>query len=202
MAHKATLLFQVRQLLQAQPTCRLQDMDLLELFRRQNNEAAFAELVRRHGPLVLGVCGRVLHNAHDADDVFQATFLVLARKADSIRKQGSLPSWLHGVAYRLALKCRAGTQRRRRQERPFLDYEGSTGNDAYRREVQAVLDEELQRLPEQQRAPLLLCYAEGKSQHEAARDLGWSRGTLKRRLERGRQILRDRLTRRGVTMSL
>jgi RNA polymerase sigma factor (sigma-70 family) len=201
MLHNTAMLSQVRRMLQMQQTRHVEDIHLLQLFLQHRDEDAFAELVRRHGPLVLGVCRRVLRDPHDADDVFQATFLVLARKADSIRKHASLPSWLHGVAYRLSLKCRAGTQRRREYEQPFLDHEQATRDDVAQRELRAVLDEELQRLPEQQRAPLLLCYAEGKSQDEAARELGWSRGTLKRRLERGREILRARLTRRGFGLS-
>jgi hypothetical protein len=114
----------------------------------------------------------------------------------------SLPSWLYGVAYRLSLKCRAAGERRRRKERPFVEHAHTTGDGLARRELRAGLDEELTRLPEQQRAPLLLCYAEGKSQEQAARELGWSRGTLRRRLERGRDILRRRLTRRGFGLGI
>src|SRR5260370_42523388 len=107
MSHESTAMFvEVRRMLQSEQTRSLQDSHLLDLFLKRRDEDAFAELVRRHGPLVLGVCRRVLSNPHDADDVFQATFLVFARKAESIRKHGSLSSWLHGVAYRLSLKCR------------------------------------------------------------------------------------------------
>lgn len=201
MSRNPAILSHVRRMLEMRQAQRLEDVRLLELFLERRDEEAFAEMVRRHGPLVLGVCRRVLRDPHDADDVFQATFFVFARKADSIRKHASLSSWLYGVAYRLSLKCRAGARRRHEREQPFLDHERETGDDVSRLERLAVLDEELQRLPERQRAPLLLCYAEGKSQDEAARELGWSRGTLKRRLERGRDILRDRLTRRGLALS-
>jgi hypothetical protein len=105
MSRTSATLSQVRRMLQTQQTRALEDVYLLQLFVCEQEHEAFAELVRRHGPLVLGVCRRVLHNLHDAEDVFQATFLVLARKARSIRKQGSLASWLHGVAHRLSLKC-------------------------------------------------------------------------------------------------
>jgi RNA polymerase sigma factor (sigma-70 family) len=196
----SALLSQVRRLLQTQQARGVEDIYLLQLFMYERDEEAFAELVRRHGPLVLGVCRRVLRNPHDADDVFQATFLVLARKARSIRKQGSLPSWLHGVAYRLSLKCQAAAQRRQAKERLLSDAQQPIRDDQAARELFCVLDEELHRLPEQQRLPLVLCYAEGKSQEEASRDLGWSRGTLKRRLERGRDVLRKRLTRRGFAL--
>jgi RNA polymerase sigma factor (sigma-70 family) len=202
MSHDpATLFTPVRRWLQTQQTRASEESRLLELFLNRRDEDAFAELVRRHGPLVLGVCRRVLRDPNDADDVFQATFLVLARKAGSIRRHASLGSWLHGVAYRLALKCRTSHQRRRQQELSFLDHEQATHDDFGGQELRMALDEELQRLPEKQRAPLLLCYAEGKSQAEAAHELGWSRGTLKRRLESGRDVLRSRLTRRGLTVS-
>ena len=173
---------------------------LLERFIHQRDEQAFAELVSRHGPLVFGLCRRLLGNVQDAEDVFQATFLVLARKAASIRKPESLSYWLHGVAYRLALKTRTENERRRSHERqaaPRLDY---VDTDLPWREVRALLDEELQRLPEKQRLALVLCYLEGLTQDEASRRLGWPRGTLKRRLEAGRERLRLRLTRRGVTL--
>jgi RNA polymerase sigma factor (sigma-70 family) len=178
----------------------LDDGRLLERFVNHQDQDAFAELVARHGPLVLGVCRRVLHDPHDADDVFQATFLVLARKARSIRKPGSLSCYLHGVAYRLALKLKASAGRRRALERRVPPAESKVDLDLSWREVRALIDEELQRLPENQRQPLVLCYLEGQTQDEAASQLGWSRGTLKRRLECGRERLRLRLSRRGVTL--
>jgi RNA polymerase sigma factor (sigma-70 family) len=176
------------------------DGQLLERFVQQRDEEAFAELVARHGPLVYGLCRRLLGHMQDAEDVFQATFLVLARKAAAIRKPPSLSCWLHGVAYRLALKARAETERRRFHEQQAQPLCATEDADLSWREVRGLLDEELQRLPEKQRLPLVLCYLEGLTQDEAARRLGWPRGTLKRRLEAGRERLRLRLTRRGVTL--
>jgi RNA polymerase sigma factor (sigma-70 family) len=157
-------------------------------------------LVARHGPLVFGLCRRVLRDAHDAEDVFQATFLVLARKAASIRKPASLSCYLHGVAYRLALKVKAQAARRRAHEQRVSPACGAEESDLSWHEVRALIDEELQRLPSTERLPLILCYLEGQTQDEAARQLGWPRGTLKRRLERGRERLRLRLSRRGVSL--
>lgn len=176
------------------------DGQLLERFVHQRDEAAFAELVARHGPLVFGLCRRLLGHVQDAEDVFQATFLVLARKAATIRRPQSLSCWLHGVAYRLALKARAETQRRRSHEQLAQPLGATADVDLSWREVCGLLDEELQRLPEKQRLPLVLCYLEGLTQDEASGRLGWPRGTLKRRLEAGRERLRLRLTHRGVTL--
>jgi RNA polymerase sigma factor (sigma-70 family) len=175
------------------------DRPLLERFLAHKDEAAFAALVERHGAMVLGVARNVLGHRQDAEDVFQATFLVLARKAGSVREQGSLGSWLHGVAYRLALKARSAAAARRRHEsgapgRP----PGISPDDLTWRELSAVLHEELERLPDRYRAPLVLCYLEGMTQDEAAEHLGLARGTLKGRLERARLILRGRLGRRGL----
>jgi RNA polymerase sigma factor (sigma-70 family) len=174
---------------------------LLQRFVRQRDEEAFARLVARHGRLVLGVCRRVLGDRHAAEDVFQATFLVLARRAAAIRKPGSLSSYLHGVAYRLALKVRGETERRRVRERRLPPPREAEEPDLSWREVRGLIDEELFRLPERLRLPLVRCYLEGETQDEAARRLGWPRGTLKRRLERGRDLLRTRLVQRGVTLS-
>jgi RNA polymerase sigma factor (sigma-70 family) len=176
------------------------DGRLLERFVLQRDEQAFAELMARHGPLVFGLCRRVLQNVQDAEDVFQATFLVLARKAATIHKPESLSCWLHGVAYRLALKAKAETQRRRFHEREAVSVRNSDEDDLSWREMRGVIDEELQRLPEKQRLPLVLCYLEGLTQDEAARRLNWPRGTLKRRLESGREKLRLRLTQRGISL--
>jgi RNA polymerase sigma factor (sigma-70 family) len=177
-----------------------EDGQLLKRFVHQRDEAAFAELVARHGPLVYGLCRRILGNVQDAEDVFQAAFLVLARKAATIRKPGSLSSWLHGVASRLALKARTEAERRRGHEQNVQPVRETEDVDLSWREVRGLIDEELQRLPEKQRLPLVLCYLEGLTQDEAARRLSWPRGTLKRRLEAGGERLRIRLTRRGVTL--
>jgi RNA polymerase sigma factor (sigma-70 family) len=180
----------------------LTDRQLLDRFARRGEETAFEALVRRHGALVLGVCRRLLSNRCDVEDVFQATFLVLARKAASIRWQDSVGSWLYSVAYRLALKCRVDAARRKvhEQQAAELPRADSLSEMAWR-ELRSVLDEELQRLPEKYRAPLLLCYLEGLTNEEAARQLGWPRGTVSGRLARARELLRLRLQRRGVSLS-
>jgi RNA polymerase sigma factor (sigma-70 family) len=203
MTHAASTTFtrRVHQLLGRHQARRNLDAELLERFVRAGDEIAFAELVRRHGPLVLGVCRRSLQCVHDAEDVFQATFLLLARKARSIRKKKSVASWLYGVARRLAWQMKKQSARRNERERQaVVAAPVSPSANAAWQELRAILDEELTRLPDKQRTPLLLCYLEGKTQDEASRELGWSRGTLKRRLERGRDLLRRRLVRRGLAL--
>jgi RNA polymerase sigma factor (sigma-70 family) len=192
---------QLRKLLAAQPSSQQSDAALLQRFVALREEAAFATLVERHGPMVLSVCRAVLRHAQDAEDVCQATFLILARKAGSIRKPASLAPWLHGVAYRPAFRAKAERQRSfdpqaaaRSQPSPMDELTG--------RELQQILHEELNRLPESYRLPLILCYLEGQTQDEAARQLGWSAATLKGRVDRGRNLLRRRLTRRGVALGL
>jgi RNA polymerase sigma factor (sigma-70 family) len=162
----------------------------------------FAALLDRHGPRLFGVCRRLLGHEQDAEDVFQATFLLLARRAGTVRKRASVGSWLYGVAYRLALKQRAATARGRLHARggPEPTVPDPTADVSWG-ELRAALDEELGRLPERYRAPLLLCYFEGLTQDEAARQLGWKARTVKARLARGRDLLRHRLTRRGLTLS-
>jgi RNA polymerase sigma factor (sigma-70 family) len=177
------------------------DGDLLERFARERDEAAFHELLHRHAPLVAGVCRRVVHNDHDAEDAFQATFLVLVQKAATVRQRTSLASWLHGVAYRCAARVRAANVRRGRHEARAAAPAPVPPPDLTWREVRQVIDEELCRLPEKYRAPLVLCYLRGKTQCEAARELGWGEGVLRGRLDRGREQLRARLVRRGVALS-
>jgi len=178
------------------------DRDLLGRFVNQRDEFAFARLMDRHGPLVRGVCRRLLHDDHDAEDACQAVFLVLARQAASIRKRASLASWLHGVAYRVAAKLRDDRVQIRVQiGLNSLEPEAKPAADLSWREAQAYLDEELQRLPERLRLPLVLCYLEGKTRDEAAGELGWRVSTFRGRLERARKLLRGRLERRGVFLS-
>jgi RNA polymerase sigma factor (sigma-70 family) len=178
------------------------DEELLEAFVRDRDEHAFAALLRRHGPRVLRVIRRVLHDWHGAEDAFQATFLVLARKAATIRKGQSLASWLHGVAYRVALQVRADAEKRRSvPDGPEPAAGADPIADLTVREARAALTEELERLPLKYREPLLLCYVEGKTRDEAAQQLGWPLGTLKSRVERGRELLHARLVRRGLTLS-
>jgi RNA polymerase sigma factor (sigma-70 family) len=177
------------------------DGQLLERFAAERDEAAFAALVRRHGPLVWGVCRRVLRHEHDAEDAFQATFLVLVRKADSIGKRASVGSWLYGVAYRVASRARAGSSRRRElhAEPPDRPDAGPLQELVWR-DLRAVLDDEVSRLPERYRAPFVLCYLEGQTTADAAARLGCPQGTVLSRLARARDRLRGRLRRRGVAL--
>jgi RNA polymerase sigma factor (sigma-70 family) len=180
----------------------MSDGSLLEWFTRRREEAAFAALMRRHGPMVLSVCRRVLAQEHDAEDVFQATFLVLARKAASIGNHQSVGGWLYRVAYRLAAKARTRIARRRQQEaQTELPPRAAPLLEVACRELQNVLDQELQRLPQRYRAPIVLCYLEGRTQEEAAQQLGAPLGTVRSRLARARKLLRVRLSRRGLALS-
>jgi RNA polymerase sigma factor (sigma-70 family) len=179
------------------------DSQLLERFTQRKEPDAFAAIVQRHGPMVLRVCRNVLRDAHLAEDAFQATFLILARKSASIQKYPSVASWLYKVAYHVALRARGtAAQQRQRESQAMPRPETDPLDDLTWRDLQTVVDEELERLPERFRAPLVLCCLEGCSREEAAQQLGWSLGRLKGRLERGRQVLRSRLLRRGVTPSL
>lgn len=187
--------------LAAAPTAGETDGRLLERFIAQNDETAFATLVQRHGALVLGVCRRVLNQAEDAEDVFQATFLVLARKAESIRKLDSVDSWLYGVAYRLARKARVAAARRQVHERHVS--EGLVSDPMHEivwRDLRPVLDEEIFGLPEKYRLPFIMCYLEGQTNEEVAQRLRCPLGTVWSRLARARQLLQTRLTRRGLTL--
>ncbi len=181
----------------------LTDAELLERFLARSGddaEGAFAALVHRHGPTVLGVCRRMLPASHDAEDAFQATFLVLARRAASIRRRERIASWLYGVAVRIAREARRRAERDRAGERRLMDVsrvESEPPDD--RDDLLPILDEELNRLPDRYRAALLACELEGRSRREAAQQLGIPEGTLSTYLARGRKRLRDRLRRRGST---
>jgi RNA polymerase sigma factor (sigma-70 family) len=178
------------------------DRELLQRFAHGRDEDAFTALVHRYGPLVLGVCHRVLRQGQDAEDAFQATFLVLARKAGSIGQPERLGNWLYGVAFRIAQKTRAEAARRRARQQQVTDMPTSERDrEADWEELRQVLDDEVQRLPDKFRAPLVLCYLQGMSREEAAARLGWSAGAVKGMLERGREMLRSRLARRGVALS-
>jgi RNA polymerase sigma factor (sigma-70 family) len=177
------------------------DRELLRRFSGERDEAAFAEIVRRHGPMLLRVCRRVLHSADDAEDVCQAAFLLLAQKATSLRWHESVAGWLFQAAYRLSLKARATAGRRKRHEarvKPLAPNDPIA--ELSLRELATVLDEELSRLPERYRAAIILCCLEGKSRDEAAHYLGWKLTVVKDRLEQGRERLRERLERRGMLL--
>jgi RNA polymerase sigma factor (sigma-70 family) len=182
---------------------QLTDRQLLERFAAERGEAEFSVLVQRHGPMVLGLCRRLLGHEQDAEDAFQAAFLILARKAGSIR-QTDVGGFLYRVAYHLAVRARAHRANRTQRESQVgaARLAGPTSANALAdvtwREVRQVVDEELQRLPDALRTAVVLCYLEGRTHEEAARQLGWSKGTLRRRLSRGRELLRDRLLARGL----
>jgi RNA polymerase sigma factor (sigma-70 family) len=185
----------------------LTDAQLLRRFtagrgRDAAAEAAFEELLNRHAALVLGVCSQILRNRHDVDDAFQATFLVLVRKAGSIRVGDSLAPWLYSVAFRVAHRARNHAARDRGLEIGRLEEPSAPAPDeAFHFDVRPLLHEELSRLPGKFRDPILLCHLEGKSHEEAARLLRWPVGTVSSRLSRGRRLLRSRLERRGVAVS-
>jgi RNA polymerase sigma factor (sigma-70 family) len=182
----------------------LTDRILLDRFTARGDEAAFAELVRRYGALVLGVCRRVLRHEQDAEDAFQATFLVLVRQAGVLRRRESVGSWLHEVACRIALKVKRDAARRRRREKKSMREMpvATVVPELIWEETRVLLDEELERLPRKYSVAVVLCYLEGKSTEEAARILGCARGTVLSRLARARQRLRRRLARRGLALSV
>src|SRR5262245_47759648 len=162
---------------------RATDGHLLDCFIRRREEAAFAELLQRHGPMVWDVCRQILHDAHDAEDAFQATFLVLVRKAGSIRKHDSLKSWLYGVAYRVAVRAKAQSAKRRSHERQGVAMETLPASpDIDWRQIGPALHEELFRFPDKYRLPLLLCCLDRKTHEQAAKELSWPVGTVSTRL--------------------
>jgi RNA polymerase sigma factor (sigma-70 family) len=188
--------------LQLTSTPQRDDGALLAAFVACREEAAFAALVRRHGPMVLGVCRRVLHDAHLAEDAFQATFLVLARKAATLRQRERVANWLYGVAYRTALAARTLAARRSAREQQVIAMPHPTaGPDKDDAELRRVLDQELARLPDKLRAPLVLCDLEGRTRRDAARHLKLPESTLSNRLMEARRRLARRLTRHGFSLS-
>jgi RNA polymerase sigma factor (sigma-70 family) len=201
-AQLGTVLQHLRRLADRQQTTALTDAQLLELFCRRRDETAFGALLDRHGPTVFGVCRRLLHEPHDAEDAFQATFLVFVRKAGSIGKGDALGYWLYEVAYRTARRAKVNAARRRSRERqvqPMTDTRPVSDLDWA--ELQPILDSEVHQLRENYRRPFVLCYLEGKTHAEAAAQLGWPKGTVSGRLARARGLLQKRLARHGITLT-
>jgi RNA polymerase sigma factor (sigma-70 family) len=168
--------------------------------RDASGELAFRELVHRHGPMVLGVCRQIVREPHGAEDAFQTTFLVLVRKARSVRVHGSLAPWLYSVAHRTARRARAISSRCRTADAEQLEALESSPGEAYHFDLRPLLLEELDRLPGKYREPIVLCHLEGKTHEEAAWLLQWPVGTVSGRLSRGRQLLKSRLERRGLAV--
>jgi RNA polymerase sigma factor (sigma-70 family) len=195
-----TILRHVRQLALPPAAQGQTDAQLLRGFAQRRDETAFAALMQRHGGLVWGVCRHVLTQEQDAEDAFQATFLALARHAATIRTAEALAGWLHGTAFRVAMRAKRDAGRRRNHERRPAAQAPPASEGAWR-ELQAALDEEVERLPERQRAAFVVCVLEGKTLAEAGQLLGWSPGTVSGTLARARQRLRRRLARRGITLS-
>jgi RNA polymerase sigma factor (sigma-70 family) len=185
-----------------QGAVELTDGELLERYVARRDDDAFAGLVQRHGPMVLGVCRRILANAQDTEDAFQATFLVLACKAASIVPREMVGSWLYGAACLAAQKARAVACRRRARERQVSPMpEPATVAEGLWHDLEPLLDRELAGLPDKYRLPIVLCDLEAKTRKEAARQLGWPEGTVAGRLARGRAMLARRLTRHGLPCS-
>ncbi len=197
-----TLLHHIHKLAAGRQASQRSDPQLLDDFSIRRDESAFAALVSRHGPMVLRVCRRVLNHEQDAEDAFQATFLVLARNCGSIRKRTALAEWLHGVAYRTAMNAKRSAARRRNHEAHRRSLVPETVPSPTWDDVQAVLDEEIQRLPKAFRAAFVLCVLEGKTKQEAAAELGVQPGTVSSRITRARQRLQNQLARRGIELAV
>jgi RNA polymerase sigma factor (sigma-70 family) len=204
MAHVAwnSILRQVRRFARPDDGGQSCDAALLNRFTSIRDQEAFLTLVERHGPMVWGLCRRLLPRLADAEDAFQATFLVLVRKASGLRRPELLGAWLHGVAYRVAIRLRATVARRYSKERPFADLPAPDVLSANEQsELRLLLDDEVNRLPERYRVPFVLCHLEGLTNEEAARRLRCPKGTILSRLSRARERLRKQLTRRGIGLS-
>jgi len=203
MSAKRTNVFErIFGVIRARAAGSLEDGQLLRRFIEQKDEAAFEAIVRRHGPMVLGVCRRTLANSQDADDAFQVTFLVLVRKAASIVPRDVVGNWLYGVAYNVARKARAlrgKRQSREKQMEHMPETPAPAADDLH--DLQTLFDRELSRLPRKYRVPLVLCGLEGRTNKEAAQELGWPEGTVSGRLTRARQLLAKRLARQGLPLS-
>ncbi len=198
----ATIIHHLRRAVLSRHGTDMTDGGLLDSFIARRDEAAFEGLVRRHGPMVMGVCRRVARNVHDADDAFQATFLVLVRKAASIVPREMVGNWLYGVAYRTALDARAKRARRHGKETQVTDMPHPVvPPEEDWSDLQPLLDEELSRLPDKYRMPLVLCELEGRTRKDVARQLDVPEGTLSSRLATGRKLLAKRLAGRGLAIT-
>ena len=197
----AVVLRHVQRLFHGGSVSGLSEGQLLDRFISTRDEVAFGAIVARHGPMVLGVCRGVLDDPHDVEDAFQATFLILVKKAALVRDRDLLGQWLYGVARRVSLRARSETSKRRAKERPEVDAAEPVATlDAELRELQVLIREEVDHLSSNDRLAVVLCYLEGLTHEEAADRLGWPVGTVKGRLSRAREKLRSRLTRRGVAL--
>jgi RNA polymerase sigma factor (sigma-70 family) len=195
---------EIRVLFGVGSTAGMTDGELLERFSLDRDEAgelAFEALVNRHGAMVMRTCRGILHDSNDADDAFQATFLVLARKADSLWVAGTIAPWLHGVAFRIATRALSDRARRQRHEQRVALLAPSTTTQQETDDLGPVLHAEIERLPERFRSPIVLCYLEGLTHDQAARQLDWPVGTVRSRLSRGRERLRAALHRRGISLT-
>lgn len=196
--HQGAVVRQIHRVFSAGTLAGMSEAQLLEHFLVGRDQTAFEVLVDRHGPMVWGVCRRLLHDTHDAEDAFQATFLVLFRRAASLRDPGKLSPWLHGVALRVASRARVNGLRRRDEERKVAKAEAVSPELPADAGLQRVIDEEIERLPEIYRTPVVLCHLEGRTYEDAAQALRWTTGMVRGRLVRARERLRRRLTARGV----
>ncbi|MGP0062880.1 MAG: RNA polymerase sigma factor [Isosphaeraceae bacterium] len=201
-ARHGAALRHIRHLFDEGTLAGLPDARLLERYVGHRDELAFQALVQRHGAMVMAVCRGVLTDPNDVDDAFQAAFLLLARKARSIWIEGSIGGWLHRVAWRIALQVKTDATRHRRQERKAAELASprETSSPSWD-DAGAVLHQEIDRLPERYRKPIVLCYLEDMTYQQAAGALRWSEGTTRGRLARGKALLRDRLTRSGITLA-
>ncbi len=200
-SHKSDVIQHLRRTLFLREAAGMTDSQLLEDYLDRRDQAALSALVRRHAPMVWGVCCRLLYNHHDAEDAFQATFLVLVRKAQSIASRGLLANWLYGVAHQTALKARATLAKRKARERQVTDMPETAVTADFLSDLQPLLDAELSHLPDKYRVVIVLCDLEGIPRKEAARQLGLAEGTVASRTARARVMLAKRLARRGVTLS-
>ena len=200
-AHRSPILTDIQRLFTNGTVTGLSESQLLERYVARGDEAAFEAILGRHGPMVLGVCRRTLSDPHDVEDAFQATFLVLVREADSIRDRDVLGTWLYRVARRVAVRARIAARRRRAHEWKGAEGRARTNSPVEREEsteLRAIIDEELGRLTDRYRFPLILCDLEGQTHEQAAVQLRCPVGTIKSRLSRGTAKLRSRLVRRGL----